>query len=63
MIKKLGEQPIDDGNEPQICRPYPLLKIDKGVECPESSMYSCFDEGSRHGDPVFVKDPEAGGTK
>jgi len=61
MIKEHGERPIDDGDEPhapRIRRPYPLLKIDKGVECPESSMYSYFDEGSEHGDPIPVEDPE-----
>jgi len=60
MIKEYGERPIDDGDEPnapRIRRPYPLLKIDKDVECPESSMYSCFDEGSEHGDPIPVEDP------
>ena len=66
MIKELDEGPIDDGDEPdapRIRRPYPLLKIDKGVECPESSKYSCFDGGSDHGDPIPVEDPEDGGTK
>ena len=61
MIKEYGERPIDDGDEPhapRIRRPYPLLKIDKDVECPESSTYSCFDEGSEHGDPIPVDDPE-----
>ena len=62
MIKEFGERPIEDGNEPhvpRIRRPYPLLKIDKGVvDCPESWMYSCFDEGSDHGDPIPVEDPE-----
>jgi len=60
MIKEYGELPIDDEDEPapRIRRPYPLLKIDKGVECSESSMYSCFDEGSEHGDPIPVEDPE-----
>lgn len=61
MIKELDERPIDDGNEPhmpRIRRPYPLLKIDKGIECPESEMYSCFDEGSEHGDPIPIEDPE-----
>jgi hypothetical protein len=59
MIKEYGERPIDDGNEPhapRIRRPYPLLKIDKDVECPERRTYSCFDEGSEHGDPVPVED-------
>ncbi|KAF9649172.1 hypothetical protein BDM02DRAFT_3186476 [Thelephora ganbajun] len=61
MIKEFGERPIDDGNEPhepRVRRPYPLLKIDKDVECPESGMYDHFDEGSEHGDPIPVKDPE-----
>ena len=61
MIKELDERPIDDGKEPhmpRVRRPYPLLKIDEGVDCPESWMYSCFDEGSEHGDPVPVEDPE-----
>ena len=61
MIKEYGERPIDDGDEPhapRVRRPYPLLKIDKDVECPESSLYGCFDEGSEHGDPVPVEDPE-----
>ena len=65
MIKELGELPIDDGDEPhppRIRRPYPLLKIDEGVGCLESSMYSCFDEGSEHGDPIPVEDSEGGGT-
>ena len=57
MIKEFGERPIDDGNDshmPRIRRPYPLLKIDQDVVCPESWMYGCFDEGSDHGDPVPV---------
>lgn len=57
MIKELGERPIDDGNEPhmpRIRRPYPLLKIDKDDECPESWMYGHLDEGSDHGDPIPV---------
>lgn len=61
MIKELGERPIDDEDEPdmpRIRRPYPLLKIDKDVDCPESEMYSYFDEGSQHGDPIPVEDPE-----
>jgi len=61
MIKEYGERPIDDGDEPhapRIRRPYPLLKIDKDVECPESGVYGCFDEGSEHGDPVPVEEPE-----
>ena len=61
MIKEFGERPIDDGEEPhmpRIRRPYPLLKIDKDIDCPESWMYSCFDEGSEHGDPIPVEDPE-----
>ena len=61
MIKEFGERPIDDGNEPhtpRVRRPYPLLKIEKGIDCPESRMYSCFDEGSEHGDPLPVEDPE-----
>jgi len=61
MIKEFGERPIDDGDEPhmpRIRRPYPLLKIDKDVECSESWMYSCFDEGSDHGDPTPVEDQE-----
>ena len=66
MIKELGERPIDDGNEPhlvpRIRRPYPMLKIDKDVECPESWMYGCFDEGSDHEDPIPV-DPKDGRAK
>ena len=61
MIKEYGERPIDDGDEPhapRIRRPYPLLKIDKDVNCPESWMYDHFDEGSEHGDPIPVEDPE-----
>ena len=57
-MKEYGERPIDDGNEPdapRIRRPYPLLKVDEGVECPESRMYGCFDEGSEHGDPIPVE--------
>ena len=70
MVEELGELPIGNGEETnRICRRsagrkyYPLLKIDKSVECPESSMYSCFDKGSEHGDPIPVEDPEDGGTK
>ena len=66
MIKEYGERPIDDGDEPhtpRIRRPYPLLKIDKDVECPESRMYDCFDEGSDHEDPTPVEDPEDANTK
>ena len=60
MIKEYGELPIEDEDEPapRIRRPYPLLKIDKDVECPESSVYSYFDEGSEHDDPIPVEDPE-----
>ena len=61
MIKEFGERPIDDGDEPhmpRIRRPYPLLKIDKDVDCPDSWMYSCFDEGSEHGDPIPVEGPK-----
>lgn len=57
MIKELGERPIDDGEShivPRIRRPYPLLKVDEDAECPEGWMYSCFDEGSDHGDPIPV---------
>src|SRR6201999_1348339 len=55
MIKEYGELSIEDGdvpNTPRIRRPYPLLKIDKGVECPESSMYSCLDDGPGYFDPI-----------
>jgi hypothetical protein len=44
MIKEYGERPIDDGDEPdapRVRRPYPLLKIDSDVECPERGMYDC----------------------
>jgi hypothetical protein len=61
MIKEYGERPIDDGDEPdapRVRRPYPLLKIDSDVECPERGMYDCFDEGSDHGDPVPFGDLE-----
>ena len=60
MIKEYGERPIDDGDGPHIPRvrrPYPLLKLDKDIPCPESWMYDCFDEGSDHGDPTPV-DPQ-----
>ena len=63
MIKELGERPIDDGKEPympRIRRPYPLLKVDKDINFPESWKYGCFDEGSDHGDPTPVDDPEDG---
>ena len=66
MIKEFGERPIDDGSEPRmprIRRPYPLLKINKDVDCLESSMYSCFDEGSEHGDPIPVDVPRDGKGK
>ena len=66
MIKELNERPIDDGDDepymPRIRRPYPLLKIDEGIDCPESSMYGCFDGGSDHGDPIPVEDSEDGGA-
>lgn len=62
MINEYGERPIKDGNDephtPRIRRPYPLLKIDKDVECPESLMYGSFDEGSENGDPIPVEDPK-----
>lgn len=66
MIKEFGERPIDDGSGPQlprIRRPYPLLKIDKEDECPESWMYGHFDEGSDHGDPIPVDTQEKKETK
>jgi len=61
MIKELGERPIEDEDgpdTPRIRRPYPLLRIDKDVDCSESSMYDCLDEGSDHGDPIPVNDLE-----
>ena len=62
MIKELGERPIEDGKEhhlPRVRRPYPLLKLDQDVKCPEGWMYSFFDEGSEHGDPTPVDGPQA----
>ena len=63
MINEYGERPVDDGEEephpPRIRRPYPLLKIDKDVECPERGMYGYFDEGcSGYCYPTPVEDPE-----